>query len=104
MCLVTDDFCHGSRFSDDENYKWKGYWSQMGQQRQAGRPGLCRQNTEISAKVGFNINPVKTMIIKVGKCIDAEDERIMIDGREEESVNAFFLDSVMGQTAALTER
>jgi len=42
-----------------------------------------------AAKVGLNINPEKTKTMKVGKWNEAEDEKIMINGREAESVDAF---------------
>ena len=40
--LVTVDLCPGGGLGDDESYECKGYWNQMGQWRQAGRPRLCR--------------------------------------------------------------
>src|SRR6218665_13660 len=48
------------------------------------------------AKFGLNINREKTKIMKVGKWNEAEDEKIMIDGREVESVDAFcYIGSLM---------
>ena len=48
------------------------------------------------AKFGLNINPEKTKIMKIGRWDEAEDEKIMIDGREVESVDAFcYLGSVI---------
>src|SRR6218665_484288 len=49
-----------------------------------------------AAKFGLNIHPEKTKIMKVGRWDEAEDEKIMIDGRLVESVDAFcYLGSVM---------
>ena len=57
---------------------------------------LTDRTQKEAAKFGLNINPEKKKIMKVGRWDEAEDEKIMIDGREVESVDAFcYLGSVM---------
>src|SRR6218665_3524034 len=57
---------------------------------------LTARTQKEAAKFGLNINPEKTKIMKVGRWNETEDEKIMIDGKEVKSVDAFcYLGSLM---------
>ena len=56
-----------------------------------GMKELTDRTQKEAAKFGLNINPEKTRIMKVGRWDKAEDEKIMIDGKEVKSVEAFLL-------------
>src|SRR6218665_650709 len=61
-----------------------------------GMKDLTDRTQREETKFGLNINLKKTKIMKVGRWDEAEDEKIMIDGRLVESVDAFcYLGSVM---------
>jgi len=61
-----------------------------------GMKELTDRTQKEAAKFGLNINPEKTKIMKVGRWDETEDEKIMIDGKEVKSVDAFcYLGSLM---------
>src|SRR6218665_1733508 len=57
---------------------------------------LTDRTQKEAAKFGLNINPEKTKIMKVGRWDETEDGKLMTDGREVKSVDAFcYLGSLM---------
>ena len=50
---------------------------------------LTDRTQKEAAEFGLNINPEKTKIVKVGRWDEAVDEKMMIDGKEVKSVDAF---------------